>query len=48
MQQEINGFLRQRVDERSTVEQSAGHLLQLQKRMQPKPASPPERTAIKP
>jgi len=42
MQQEINGFLRQRIDERSTVEQSAAHLLQLQKRMELKPARPPE------
>ena len=47
MQQEINGFLRQRIDERSTVEQSAAHLSQLQKRMEPKPARPAERTATK-
>jgi len=47
MQSEINGFLRQRIDERSTVEQSAAHLLQLQKRMEPKPAVPPARTPIK-
>jgi flagellum-specific ATP synthase len=47
MQPEINGFLRQRIDERSTVEQSAAHLLQLQKRMEPKAAIPPARTPIK-
>jgi flagellum-specific ATP synthase len=47
MQQEINGFLRQRIDERSTVEQSAAHLLQLQKRMESKPVRPPDRPAIK-
>ena len=40
MQSEINGFLRQRIDERSTVEQAASQLQQLQKRMEPKPAPP--------
>ena len=48
MQVEINGFLRQRIDERSTVDQSAAHLLQLQKRMQQKPVGPPERVVNKP
>ena len=41
MQSDIEGFLRQRVDERSTVEHAAGHLLRLQKRIQAKPVQAP-------
>ncbi len=37
MQPEIAGFLRQRIDERSTVEHAAGHLLRLQQRILAKP-----------
>jgi flagellum-specific ATP synthase len=40
MQSEINGFLRQAIDERSTVEHAAGHLLRLQQRILAKPAAP--------
>ncbi len=37
MQADIADFLRQRIDERSTVEHAAGHLLRLQKRILAKP-----------
>jgi flagellum-specific ATP synthase len=37
MQTDIADFLRQRIDERSTVEHAAGHLLRLQKRILAKP-----------
>ncbi len=40
LQAEINAFLRQRVDERCTVEQARDALLQLQRRMQAKPQTP--------
>jgi flagellum-specific ATP synthase len=40
LQTEINAFLRQRVDERCTVEQARDALLQLQRRMQAKPQAP--------
>ncbi len=49
MQSDIEGFLRQRVDERATVEHAAGHLLRLQKRIQAKPvqAPPPQEQATR-
>jgi flagellum-specific ATP synthase len=49
MQGDIAGFLRQRIDERATVEHAAGHLLRLQKRIQAKPvpsAQPAQHEAV--
>jgi flagellum-specific ATP synthase len=40
LQTEINAFLRQRVDERCSVEQARELLVQLQRRMQAKPQAP--------
>jgi hypothetical protein len=41
MQNEINSFLRQRVDEECTVEQAKALLLQLHVKAQRQPAPPP-------
>ncbi len=50
LQTEINAFLRQRVDERSTVDQVRELLIQLQRRMQTRPQAPaaPATTAAYP
>jgi flagellum-specific ATP synthase len=50
MQADINAFLRQRVDERCSVEQARDLLVQLQRRMQTRPQAPaiPATTAAYP